>query len=246
MTAAVTAAGRGHSVTLFEQAPSLGGKLNFADHAPFKYPLAAYKNWLIRQLGKSGAEVRLNAEARPEDVRRYDAVVAAVGSEPLIPAVPGVERAISAIDVYGREDALGGRIVVIGGGEVGLETALHLAKRGRALTLLEMRPGLAQDASKTHRDELMVELRNEGARVSALTGAVCARIIDGAVFYEKGGAEHKISADSVILAVGMRALAARADSFMGLTEECAEVGDCVRARSVEWAVKEGYFAALAL
>ncbi|MDR2355936.1 MAG: FAD-dependent oxidoreductase [Clostridiales Family XIII bacterium] len=246
MTAAVTAAQRGHGVTLFEKAGSLGGKLNFADFAPFKYPLATYKNWLIHQLEKSTVEVKLNAEARPGDMKPYDAVIAAVGSEPLALAVPGASRAINAVDVYGNEHALGERVAVIGGGEVGLETALHLARQGRELTLLEMRPALAQDASKTHRDELLTELRKEGARVRALTEAACARIDGGAVFYEKDGGTHKISADSVICAIGMRALTARADSFMGLTDEYAQAGDCVRARSVEWAVKEGYFAALVL
>jgi 2,4-dienoyl-CoA reductase-like NADH-dependent reductase (Old Yellow Enzyme family)/thioredoxin reductase len=245
MTAALTAARRGHGVTLFEKSGSLGGKLNFADYASFKYPLAAYKNWLIRQVEESAVAVRLNARALPEEMKGYDAVIAAVGSEPLIPAIPGVKHAKAAIDVYGNEDALGTRVTVIGGGEVGLETALHLAQLGKEITLLEMRPELARDASKTHRDELLAELRKE-TRIRALTGAVCARIEEGAVFYEKDGAEHEIIGDSAVLSAGMRALCALADSFMGLTDGYAEVGDCVRARSVEWAVKEGYFAALAL
>jgi NADPH-dependent 2,4-dienoyl-CoA reductase/sulfur reductase-like enzyme len=246
LTAALTAVRRGHSVTLFEKSGSLGGKLNFADHVSFKYPLANYKNRLLRRAEKEIADIRLNTEARPEDVKSYDVVIAAVGSEALIPPISGIGRAVAAIGVYGNEDELGEHVVIIGGGEVGLETALHLAKKGKKITLLEMRSEPARDASKTHRDELLAELRKESVRIRVLTGAVCARIEDDAVFYEKNGGEHEIKTDSVVLSAGLRALTGLADSFMGLTDEYAEVGDCVRARSVEWAVKEGYAAALVL
>jgi pyruvate/2-oxoglutarate dehydrogenase complex dihydrolipoamide dehydrogenase (E3) component len=153
---------------------------------------------------------------------------------------------VPAIGVYGNESELGKRVVMIGGGEVGRETALHLAKSGKEVILLEMRPELARDASKTHRDELLTELRKENARIRTLTEAVCTRMEAGAVFYEKDGAEYEIPTDSAVISAGMRALTALADSFMGLTDEYAAAGDCVRARSVEWAVKEGYAAALRL
>jgi pyruvate/2-oxoglutarate dehydrogenase complex dihydrolipoamide dehydrogenase (E3) component len=245
MQAAVTAARRGHSVTLFEKTDKLGGKLLFADHVSFKYPLAAYKNWAVQQVLSSAVTVKLNTEATPEMVKDFDAVIAAVGAEPLIPPISGIDAAIPAIDSYGKEDTLGSRIVLIGGGQIGIETALHLCKLGKQVTILEMQDALAPDASKTHRDELMVEIRNE-KNLTVLTGSRAVSVRSDAVTYSKDGKEETLHCDSVVLSAGMKPLIATADSFMGLTEDFAEVGDCVKARTVEWANKEGFYAAMRL
>ena len=245
MKAACVASDRGHQVTLFEQKPALGGAIVFADYVSFKYPLAGYKKWLIGQVEKRPIEVRLNTKATPADVAGFDAVLVAIGAEPLILPVPGVENAKVATSVYGKEDALGKTVIVIGGGQVGCETALHLAKLGKQVTVIEMQDALAPDASKTHRDELMVEIGNEPNFVT-LTGARCVSVTATSVTYAKDGAEQTISADDVVLAAGMKAKADEADSFIGSAPEFAEIGDCVRARTVEQATKEAYYAAVNL
>ena len=243
MMAALTAADRGHSVTLFEKTGELGGALKFATYVSFKWPLRNYKDYLIAQLGKSKVDVKLNTEATPDMVKDYDVVIAAIGAEPLVPPIPGVENALPACDSYGKEDTLGNSVIVIGGGQVGCETAMHLAKLGKKVTVIEMQADLAPDASKTHRDELMVEIRNED-NFNALTGARCTAVTANSVTYEEDGASATLNADSVILAAGMKAKIAEADAFMGITEEFSQIGDCVRARTVEWATKEGFYAAL--
>jgi len=245
MQAALTAAIRGHDVTLFEKTGRLGGKLNFADHVSFKYPLASYKNWMIRQVEKAGVRIMLNTEATPDMLSGYDAVIAAVGSSPIIPRIPGVEHAKAAIDIFGREDELADNVVIIGGGQVGIETGLHLCKLGKKVTILEMQPELAPDASKTHRDELLHEIERE-PNMTVILGGRCTSIRPDSVAYEKDGRQETIPAGSIILSVGMRALTDLADSFMGITEEYAEVGDCVKARTVEWANKEAFYAAINL
>jgi 2,4-dienoyl-CoA reductase-like NADH-dependent reductase (Old Yellow Enzyme family)/thioredoxin reductase len=246
MKAALTAAERGHSVTLFEKSGSLGGKLKFADHVSFKYPLKAYKDFLVRQIGKSTVDVRLNCEASSTDLTDFDAVVAAVGAEPVIPGIPGVENAIPATSAYGRENELGSRVVVIGGGQVGCETALHLARLGKQVTILEMQSELAPDASTTHRDELMVEFGKDSDRIGIVLEGCCTGIGANSVTYETKGEQVTVDADSVILSVGMRALGALADSFMGLTDDFAQAGDCIRARTVDEATREGFYAAINL
>lgn len=246
MVAALTAADRGHAVTLYEKSGKLGGALNFADYVSFKYPLKAYKDYLVAQVNKhANVTVKLNTTAGPGEVKDYDAVIAAVGATPLVPPIPGVEAAIPALDSYGREDCLGKSVIVIGGGQVGLETALHLTKLGRQVTIVEMQSDIAPDASKTHRDELLVEIRND-EKLSILTGARCTAVTAGSVTYEKDGETETILADNVILAAGMKALVAEADALMGLTPDFAEIGDCVRARTAEWATKEGFYAAMRL
>lgn len=245
MQAALTAAERGHRVTLFEKEGSLGGKLNFADYVPFKYSLANYKNWLISQVEKSCIDVRLNTEVKPEDLVSYDSVIAAVGSEPIVPPIPGAEKAKLAVDIYGHEEKLPDPVVIIGGGQVGVETALHLAKLGKKVSILEMQSALAPDASTTHRNELMVEI-DKLPELDVILDACCMGVEEDGVTYEKDGRKLRISANSVILSVGMRALRGLADSFMGLTEEYAQAGDCEKVGTVENATKTGWAAAMRL
>lgn len=245
MKAACLASDRGHQVTLFEQKDHLGGAIIFADYVSFKYPLAGYKKWLIGQVEKRPIQVKLSTKATPEMLSGYDAVLVAIGAEPLILPVPGVENAKVATSVYGSEDKLGKTVIVIGGGQVGCETALHLAKLGKKVTVIEMQSALAPDASKTHRDELMVEIDKEPNFVT-LTGARCVSITATSVTYAKDGAEYTVTADDVILAAGMKAKAAEADSFIGTGADVVEIGDCVRARTVEEATKEAFYAAMNL
>ncbi len=122
MKAAITAFDRGHQVTLFEKAAHLGGALEFSKFVPFKYALCSYKDYLIAQVGKRAIDVKLNTEAAPSMLnRKFDAVLIAVGAEPLMLPLPGfnTENGIVATDAYGHEDTLGQRVVVIGGGQVG-------------------------------------------------------------------------------------------------------------------------------
>ena len=245
MKAALVAKERGHEVTLFEAAGELGGMLHKAGYFSFKYPVKDYMNWLIAQVNKSGIEVKLNTRATAETVAGYDAVIVAIGAEPLILPVPGVEQIKPAIDVLGHEDTLGDNVILIGGGQVGCETALHLAQLGKRVTVVEMQAELAPDASTTGRNELMTEIAREPNFIP-LTGARCQSVTTHSVTYVKEGKEETITADSVVLCAGMKAKAAEADSFFGAADEVTEIGDCVRARTVEWATKEAYYAAINL
>ena len=242
MKAALVANERGHNVTLFEASDSLGGALKFADYVEFKYPLAGYKNWLVKQVEKNDIAVKLNTKATPDNLTGFDAVIMAIGAEPLIIPVPGVENAKIATSVYGKEDTLGKEVIVIGGGQVGCETALHLAKKGIKTSVIEMRDELAPDASTTHRAELMIEIDNEPNFVT-ITSAKCVGVTADSVTYEKDGKQEIIKGDSVILSSGMKAKSAEADSFIGCAPEFVEIGDCVRARTVEQATKEAFYAA---
>ena len=245
MKAALVAQERGHQVTLFEATGELGGMLHMAGYFSFKYPVKDYMNWLIAQVNKSGITVKLNTRATADTVQGFDAVIVAIGAEPLILPVPGVDQAKIAIDVLGKEDTLGDSVILIGGGQVGCETALHLAKLGKKVTVVEMQSALAPDASTTGRNELMTEIDREPNFVS-LTGARCQSVTANSVTYVKDGKEYTVTADSVVLCAGMRAKSAEADSFFGVADEVTEIGDCVRARTVEWATKEAYYAAINL
>lgn len=245
MYAALIASSRGHDVTIFEKTENLGGTLKFATKVDFKYSLAKFKNYLIAQVEKSDINVCLQCQATPELLKSegYDHVIVSVGAEPLVPPIPGVEHCINAIKSYGIEDSLGSNVAVIGGGQVGCETALHLAKMGKKVTVIEMRSELAPDASITHRGDLMDEISKE-TNLKQITGARCTGIQKDYVSYEKDGESHRLSVDSIILAAGMKPMTELSDSFVGISDSYWATGDCVRARTVEMAVREGYFAGI--
>ena len=251
MYAAITAAKRGHEVTLYEKEDHLGGALSFSDFVSFKYPLRSYKDYLAYQVKKQNIRLMLNTEATPEMLQgNYDAVIIAVGAEPLILPLPGIENGVVATSVYGKEDSLGKSVVIIGGGQVGCETALHLCEKGIKVSIVEMQSKLAPDASPTCRAEMMVLLDDEAKKgmFTELTSARCKSVAPGAVTYtDAEGNEQTVYGDTIVLASGMRSKSALADSFMMIEDaECVEVGDCVRARTAEWATREGYYAAVKL
>ena len=245
MKAACVASDRGHQVTLFEATNRLGGMLHYAGYFSFKYPVKDYMNWLIGQVNKRPIDVKLGTKATPETVQGYDAVLVAIGAEPLILPVPGVEQAKVAIETLGHEEELGSSVILIGGGQVGCETALHYAKLGKKVTVMEMQSELAPDASTTGRNELLTEIAAEPNFIP-FTGAKCVSLTATSVTYEKDGKQETITADSVVLSAGMKAKTQEADSFIGTALAFAEIGDCVRARTVEYATKEAYYAAVNL
>ena len=251
MKAALTAAEKGHEVTLFEKQDHLGGTLAFSNYVSFKYPLRAYKDYLAYQVQKSNIRLKLGVEATPEMIDgQYDAVIIAVGAEPLILPLPGMDNGVVATSVYGKEDTLGKEVVIIGGGQVGCETALHLIEHGIKVSIVEMQSKLAPDASPTCRTEMMVLLQDEADKgmFTELTSARCQSVEPGKVNYLDGdGNLQSVTGDTIILASGMRAKSALADSFMTIdVPEAVEIGDCVRARTAEQATREGWYAAINL
>ncbi len=251
MYAAVTAFDRGHSVTLYEKSDSLGGALKFSDAVTFKYALRSFKDYLKRQVEKRDIQVLLNTEATPETISgQYDAVIIAVGAEPLMLPLPGFNRdnGIVATDAYGQEDKLGREVIIIGGGQVGCETALHLLEKGLKVSIIEMQSSLCPDASKTCGDEIRILLEQD-TNFTALTSARCQSVTKHSVTYiDADGSEQTIQADTIILAAGMRPLTRVADALAAESDvpEWVQIGDCVRARTVEQAVSEAFCAVMDL
>jgi pyruvate/2-oxoglutarate dehydrogenase complex dihydrolipoamide dehydrogenase (E3) component len=246
MQAALTAAERGHRVILCEKSGELGGALKSERGIPFKSDLYGFVATKARQLKKAGVEIRLNTEATPELIGELapDALVVAVGAEPIVPPIPGIDggNVLVANSLYQKRDAVGKRAVVLGGGLVGCETAVHLAQEGKDVTVVEMLPDVCLDANGRHRPLLVAELNKS---VRCLTGLRGVRITkDGLVCADKDGKENLVEADTVVIAVGQRALHSVADSLRDCAPEVFEVGDCVKPAQVTQAVFRGHFAAL--
>lgn len=247
MCAALTASKRGHQVDLYEASDALGGTLKFASKVPFKYSLAAYRDYLIDQVVLSDTCLHLGEVASSEtlEAKGYDLIVSAVGAKSLIPSIAGVEHGVVATDVYGREMEIRKTVAVIGGGQVGCETALHLSKLGKEVHLIERQSELAPDASITHRGDLLHEMSLENELV-IVTSALCTEIGENQISYVKDQLTYTLQVDMVVLAVGMQAQVELSDSLMVKGTPFVSIGDCVSPRTALEATKEGYFACATL
>ena len=251
MEAAVTATKRGHEVILLEKADKLGGKLNFSTQVPFKRDLCKFMNYLIHMTEKSGCEIRLNTEATPELVEslKPDVVLAAVGAKAFVPPIPGVEKknVITAEEAYEKVrkgEELGQKIAVVGGGDVGSETACYLAKEcGKDVSIFEMTDKLAAASCTIPRVALTKELE-QLAQIHL--NATCTAIEDNGIRYKDEEGEHFEKADLIVLSAGMKPLNAEAESFRTIAEEFFAIGDCVTASNVRLAVRTGYDSAVQL
>ena len=246
MQAAITAAQRGHEVILLEKEPELGGILKFTNYHTSKKDMNAFIRYQMHMLEKLGVDVRTGVTATPEYVDALDAhtVIAALGSEPIRPRIPGAERALSALEAYADQDALGYRVAVIGGNLSGLELGIDLASGGREVTVIEMADDVALGAPTFYWYGVKEELAHQRERMTLRTGAACVAIGDGGVTVRTADGEEQIPCDSVVCAVGMRARADEADRFAGCGLHFVKIGDCARVARMKQAVTAGYLAAL--
>ena len=244
MEAALTAAQRGHQVTLWEREDRLGGQMLLAAVPPHKEDLNRLLRFYEYQLKTTGVEVRTGRAATPEAVRQMapDVVIVATGAEPARPDIPGVEGAVSAWDVLAGQAEVGPRVAVLGGGDVGCETAEYLATRGHRVTILEMLPEVAPELVAWTRQLLLGRLQN--LQVDVLVKAKVVAMNEGEVIYDRVGVQHRLQADTVVLAVGARPRRELADALAGMVGregmEVYLVGDCAEPRSAAEAIREGF------
>lgn len=245
MRCAIYLQARGHKVTIYEASDALGGAIKHSDYVSFKWPLRDYKNYLIHQCDKlDGIEVKLNTPATPEMIEAagYDVVIAATGASPLVPPIKGIDtvKVNSANDAFMHPETLGENVVVIGGGEVGCEAAMHLAEKGHKATVIEMRNGLAADATLIHYHE-MFDAAWEAHGCGALLGCAVTEVKDGEVFYKNPeGNIESIKADSIVVSAGMKPHKDEALAFYGTAKEFYMLGDCKTPATVQQANRQAF------
>ena len=236
---------RGHAVTLYEKESAVGGRIRDAVSAEFKQDLRDYLRYMEDFAANCGARVLLNTEATPEALagEGYDAVIAALGSDPLLPPFPGVRKP----HVHWAPDAENGlfpcgkQVVIVGGSSVGTEASIHLAGEGRQVTVLEMAEQV--DLWRTGAASDLLEMSRERG-VERLLGWKLLEIRDDAVLAEQvsTGEKRSIPADTVLLAVGMRPRRREALRFAHLCPETSFfiVGDAVKSGEIRDAVFQAF------
>ena len=250
MRAALFAAQEGHQVTLYEQKDHLGGQAIHGDFFSFKWPIGAYKNWLIGQLEQYGVEIKLNTRPTPDELSDvgYDVIIAATGARPVVPtSIQGLRDTDGALksnvrtcmDVLGHEAELGHKVIICGGSEVGVETAMYLCEHGHEVTVLTRQNELAHDASKLHYitsswirhdpDGFSMEApaweqyENLQGIVNATTVSVEGNVV---TYRDANGTLHVLAGDSVVICGGMRPCMEDAMEYAKQAPRFFAVGDC--------------------
>ncbi|MBT4485175.1 MAG: FAD-dependent oxidoreductase, partial [Candidatus Latescibacteria bacterium] len=257
---ALTASKRGHDVTLYEKKPYIGGMVYPGSTPAFKEELGFVLKWFETELSESSVTVKLNTEVTTEMVETEapEAIVIAVGGETIVPDIPGIDKphVASAIDVLRDVSKYkGSKAVVIGGGEVGCETACYLADNGfDDVTIVEMLPQIMSESTKITLNHMILLIEDRDIQI--MEGIPVTAIHDDCVEVRlKSGKLMGLEADIVVYATGMKAPgqeintsgpAMRVQPKSGLipslsmkAEEVHVIGDCVCTAGILEAIKEG-------
>lgn len=242
MEAALIASRRGHEIVLYEKSDKLGGNLILASGPSFKADMKHYLEWLIRQVQKKpDIKIKLKVEATSETIKteKPDVVIIAIGAEPLTLDIPGKSRnnVVWAGDVHMDRVSVGETAVIVGGGLTGCEAALHLAEKGRKVTVIDML-SWGELAAEIPRG-LTTLLRENG--VHFMTEVKLEEITDkGVTVINKSWRRIEIPADTVVLSLGFRPRREEANSFSDIVPEVYIIGDCRKPNDLKQAIHDGF------
>ena len=242
LMAAKVLAERGHQVTLYEKESQLGGQLKLASVPPGKKDILKLERYLIEGVKKVDVQIHVGEEFNPEknEGARVDVLVAATGGIPIIPSIPGIEMShvVMAKDVLSGKTEVGDSVVIIGGGQVGLEVAEYLGEKGKKITVIEILDELGRGMPEVARSPLLNRLEELG--VALWTKAEVKGIQDREVTIQWKGSIERVGANTVIIAVGSDPNTKFWDQVKNRISETYAIGDCVKPRRILEAIQEGF------
>ena len=246
MQSALTADSYGHDVILCEKTDSLGGRILCESKVPFKAALHDYIQLQRNRIAKSGIELRLNTDVTPEYARtqHIDVIIAAVGSEPIVPNIPGNESSnvYQAAEVFLSPALAKSKTVIVGAGFTGTELAIYLkCEYNIECEIVEALGEINSAGNHVHRSSVTDMINQHGIPIHFNTSAIeitpeglkC-RGPQGDVFY---------GADTVIFAAGMRPLQEYAAQFNQCAGIFYMVGECRKSANILYATSTAYSAA---
>ena len=245
LEAALVAAKRGHKVTLAERGGKVGGLVNVAMLPPHKGTFSPLIEYYRQALPKAGVKVELNTEANADYIKKIGAEVnlLAVGSLPVVPRFCAEAPVLTAQDVLTETKSVGKKVLVLGGGMVGSETAEWLAERGAEVTILEMREDIAVDMEPRTRKFLIPNLAKLKVK-TLLQYEVMAINCEGQVqVRDRFRREFWLEKyDTLVISLGYRPNTALIQEVAeaGLDVRC--LGDCAKVGKVIDAIASGFAA----
>ena len=191
----------------------------------------------VTAIDRANRKLRVIADGR-EYEEPYDKLILAPGCRPVVPPIPGIEKALPAEEVLENVEKVKGDVVVMGAGLVGLELAIWLAQLGHKVTIVEMadRPGI--DIRGVAFMYYGITMDRLGVDLRLSTKAVA--VNDGSLTVETAEGSEEIPTDTVICAVGEKPLAEEADALAFCAPEFHLIGDCIRPGNVLAATRQAY------
>lgn len=250
LEAARCAAERGCSVTLYEKGDKIGGTFLTIATGDFKWRIPQLIEWYGVQLKKLGVKVVLNAEIKADDpvLKSADAIFVATGSKSVMPNIPGIDnkKVVDVVDIHKNGMPEGERVVICGGGLSACDTAIEYgAKGGRKFTIVEMLPQLASDVMVVNKISIDRLLNEYG--VEQLTSTKVIGVTDEGVEVEHEGAKRVVPADVIVSAFGRSRNLELADAIQNAyPTKTTIIGDCMKPAKAGPAIREGFYAAMAL
>lgn len=244
LQAALTLREGGAGVRILEREEEAGGQLRAASRPPNKEPYGGWVDWALRRLHGLGVEVETGRYDWREVLGEegWEGVVAATGADPLIPSLPGMElpHNLEAREVLLGRVSPGRRVLVVGAGPVGMETADFLIDRGHQVTVVEEAEAPPVSPLTSHGYHLHRRLRQSG---KLLLGSRVVRVTESGAVIRHGESEEALEADSVVWAVGAvpNRKPLREAEVRGL--QTLPAGDVAEPRRLLEAVHEGASAA---
>lgn len=242
--AALTASQRGHKVTLFDKG-ELGGQFNLSFLPPGKEMMLRPLNSLVYRIKSSEINLRLQHEATAEEVIAIhpDVAVVATGSKAILPSITGLDNPLTGEDILTGRRQVGKRVLIIGGGSVGLETAEFLARDDHLVTIVELLEDVARDMLPITRKLTLKALGDSGVKI--LTETEVTRFEGNRAFVSTEGSEQLLGEfDSVVVALGATSVNTLEPHLRQAGIEVRTIGDAAKPRQIYDAVKDGYDAAM--
>lgn len=277
LEAAVTAAQMGHEVLLAESTDAIGGQIPIAATPPHKSELHEFVRYYRTMIERTGVTLSLDTVVTPDFItkQRPDHVIVAEGARPALPPIEGSDAPgiVNAWDLLKKDRPLGRRVAVIGGGAVGLETAMHIAVKGtlspellhflmlhnadtpenlarrlvrgnHEVTVFEMAPKVGGDIGKSTKWVMMANIKRYG--IELITGATVTCLAAKKVSWKEGELPKDRFFDTVILATGSRSNTTLTETLKSIGVPHSVVGDAGRPGKFDGAIHGGFLAALEL
>ncbi|MDD2335743.1 MAG: FAD-dependent oxidoreductase [Geobacteraceae bacterium] len=249
LKAAYVAAQKGHDVICYEKSSVLGGQFRIAGIPSTKHDILTAIKYYITMGRKYGVTYKLGVEVTTKliEIEKPDVVILATGGVPLIPKIKGIDnpKFLKAIDIIDGKSEVGEKVLVIGGGMVGSETAEFIAERGSTVTILEMLPTIAKDVPDGPRIYLLARLGEYG--VKSITNAKVTEFHDNGVTYLIHDKEEMLTGfDSIVLAMGSSAYNPLEKELKNKVDEVYVIGDAMKARKAISATEEALKVAASL
>jgi NADPH-dependent 2,4-dienoyl-CoA reductase/sulfur reductase-like enzyme len=228
MEAALIGYGAGFDVTLFERQNALGGQFTLAGLTTGKGSMERPLRSLVHAVESSDIELRIGVAPSVEDIVALDpaTVIVATGSRPLLPPIPGLEDPLTAEEVLTGKRTPGARVLVLGGGLVGIEMADHLAANGHEVVVVELLEDIARDMEAITRTMTLKRLAALPVTIHTKTRLLRMEGKEAIVHINEGEAETSLGTfDSVIVSVGHRPFDPFSEALRSAGLEVAVVGD---------------------